>query len=79
MVDCGGYSEERRCFIREVISILGQERWTAIIERDDGGVAVILGVAEKIPSLVEKTKSFLQKIWKERDTLMNLANVNQSN
>ena len=54
MVDCGGYSEERRCFIREVISILGQERWTAIIERDDGGVAVILGVAEKIPSLVEK-------------------------
>ena len=67
LVKCTRYEIERRVLINEIVIEIGQNEWLNKRDNEDEALLYVLGLQEEVNvSVIEKTKFFLEKVWKKR-------------
>ena len=66
-IECSKYELERDVYVRKVMDLVGELEWGKIRDKDDNGVAYLLGLEGNVKrELVEETKNFLGNAWEKR-------------
>ena len=66
ITECPAYTEEREKMEKDIEGKIGKEKWKKIKREEKMGVDFILGMHTEENEVINSTKTFLGRMWKER-------------